>query len=270
MSEFIKDKEYYDINGRLCRLVEVLQSGFLVQYGVVFEDQEEDRIEAQIDSYDDYHRFAYTEIAWEELLHIVDQIYLVPPKHIHDKAIDDARAELEGVKKDISNAQKKWEKIELNIRLEAPRVKKAQDAQQLRESKISELDARLKSIYREITSKTGELRALQSDISCQAALNEANRTLTVSPSDIESLFNEKVESITSTSGITLYLVEQGEWIDDGKYQNASLILRGSNGFNYQTWVTRSGSYSSDYFYQFNDTLTAVKKAEVRKEEWVTA
>ena len=66
-------------------------------------------------------------------------------------------------------------------------------------------------------------------------------------------------------------VECEPWDDDGKYQNTIKIVRElDTGLMWSLGVTRTGSYYTDYYYQFTPSLVCVEKRErtVVVSEWV--
>jgi hypothetical protein len=89
--------------------------------------------------------------------------------------------------------------------------------------------------------------------------------------------NEQLEDIWIKSGFTnsegelekAEEVEDGEWIDDGKYQHKEFIFTYGGKF-YCMYITRSGSYFTDYDYQIDGADEVVKITEtVTIERWVT-
>lgn len=48
------------------------------------------------------------------------------------------------------------------------------------------------------------------------------------------------------------IVEDGDWVDDGKYSHREVIFSKENKF-YSLSVSRSGSYYTDYYYDWEDT-----------------
>jgi hypothetical protein len=73
----------------------------------------------------------------------------------------------------------------------------------------------------------------------------------------------------SENGFTL--VEQGEWVSDGKYDLCHWIFQHDNKF-YQINDSRTGSYYSDYYHESEDwddlvECSEVEKVEVIRHEW---
>lgn len=69
------------------------------------------------------------------------------------------------------------------------------------------------------------------------------------------------------------IVEQGEWIDDGKYSFQEIVFE-MDGKTYEICNSRSGSYFSDYYYDSEDwgdevVVTEVRKIEVMQTKWVS-
>lgn len=50
----------------------------------------------------------------------------------------------------------------------------------------------------------------------------------------------------------LTIVEEGDWIDDGKYSHRSDVYSTEDGKHFQIRSSRSGSYYSDYYYSEPD------------------
>jgi len=64
------------------------------------------------------------------------------------------------------------------------------------------------------------------------------------------------------------VVERGPWEDDGKYQNKSIILRDTtDGTFWRYWITRTGSYYSEYYYTYDTEIVHVEKEEVTVTRW---
>lgn len=64
------------------------------------------------------------------------------------------------------------------------------------------------------------------------------------------------------------LVEEGEWISDGKYQSCTHVFQRKSDGKYfaQNWY-RSGSYHSDYDYNDPEDLYEVERKEVVTIQW---
>lgn len=71
-------------------------------------------------------------------------------------------------------------------------------------------------------------------------------------------------------------VEEGEWKDDGKYQSCKIIFKDTTtDKHYSYWVSRSGSYFSEWYYdQFDynldgkEEVSEVKLQEVIIKKWM--
>lgn len=65
-------------------------------------------------------------------------------------------------------------------------------------------------------------------------------------------------------------VEETDWVDEGKYQHCEVIFKIPDGRHFSFFVTRSGSYFTEYHFQFDSDVTEVKKVtEYQKiEHWV--
>lgn len=64
------------------------------------------------------------------------------------------------------------------------------------------------------------------------------------------------------------LIEQSEWVDEGKYQYQDTIFE-YGGKMWMLSVSRSGSYFSDYYYGFAEEHRGETAHEVEKKEKVT-
>lgn len=75
--------------------------------------------------------------------------------------------------------------------------------------------------------------------------------------------------VTTEQGVILEAVETGEWEQDYKYQNASVVFTDGARF-YSTTITRSGSPFTDWEYvDYGDAdVTEVQKISVVVERWV--
>jgi hypothetical protein len=64
------------------------------------------------------------------------------------------------------------------------------------------------------------------------------------------------------------LVEEGEWISDGKYQSCTHVFQRKSDGKYfaQNWY-RSGSYHSDYYYNDPEDLYEVERKELVTVQW---
>ena len=83
---------------------------------------------------------------------------------------------------------------------------------------------------------------------------------------IELWREEEIE----VNGITLTVVEVGDFEQDGKYQYADIIF--TDGFkHYRTYITRSGSPFTDWVYvDYGDAvIDEVEKREVTVTRWVS-
>jgi hypothetical protein len=70
----------------------------------------------------------------------------------------------------------------------------------------------------------------------------------------------------------LELIDEGNWIDDGKYSNQELVFKNSEGKFYIYHNSRSGSYFSYYYNCIDDEpemieCSEVKQVEVKTLEW---
>ncbi len=89
------------------------------------------------------------------------------------------------------------------------------------------------------------------------------------------LTNEQVIDLfrqgeVDVDGVTLFLSEQGDFEQDGKYQTAEVIFTDGVKY-YRTDVTRSGSPFTDWYYEdYGDAdIDEVEKREVTITKWVS-
>ena len=64
------------------------------------------------------------------------------------------------------------------------------------------------------------------------------------------------------------IIEQGDWINDGKYQHQETIFRFKTKF-YSIYAGRSGSHFTDWYYDSEDWPSKVDASEVEKREVTT-
>lgn len=58
------------------------------------------------------------------------------------------------------------------------------------------------------------------------------------------------------------LVEEGDWLSNGKYAYKECIIQHiETGKYYRIYADRTGSYYSDYEYDYSNTATEVKQVE---------
>jgi len=63
--------------------------------------------------------------------------------------------------------------------------------------------------------------------------------------------DESIECLLDDSGIGYEVVEEGDWIDDGKYQYRNFDVKIADKY-YSFSDSRSGSYYSDWYYSIQD------------------
>jgi uncharacterized protein YfaS (alpha-2-macroglobulin family) len=89
--------------------------------------------------------------------------------------------------------------------------------------------------------------------------------------------NEQLKEIWNEGGFTnsegvfveTEVAEDGEWIDEGKYQRKEYVFAYDGKF-YSMYITRYGSYFSYYDYEIDGADEVVKITEtVTIERWVT-
>ena len=69
------------------------------------------------------------------------------------------------------------------------------------------------------------------------------------------------------------IIEEGDWIDDGKYSFQEIVFSMDDKF-YEISNSRSGSYFSDYYYDWEEwddevEVSEVRKIEVIKTKWIS-
>jgi hypothetical protein len=89
----------------------------------------------------------------------------------------------------------------------------------------------------------------------------------LSQEQINELF---FEGEIEVDGVTLTTVEEGDFEQEGKYQSADIIFTDGSK-NYRSYVSRSGSPFTDWYYDdYGDaTVDEVEKREVTVVKWVT-
>lgn len=61
--------------------------------------------------------------------------------------------------------------------------------------------------------------------------------------------SEQAKGIAFDDSDEFSVVEKGEWISEGKYQSKTIIFKDSDSF-YRLNITRSGSYHTEWYYDF--------------------
>lgn len=90
-------------------------------------------------------------------------------------------------------------------------------------------------------------------------------------SELETLYSE--ETVTTNDGVTLTVVESGEWEQDHKSQSATMVFTDGEK-HYHASIGRSGSYYSDWDYDSDiygdraENVVEVEAREVTRIEWV--
>ena len=88
----------------------------------------------------------------------------------------------------------------------------------------------------------------------------------INPLELTAEQQEEIFRENNIEGFEYEIEEELDWEDDGKYQFGGCVFKHNDKF-YLINVTRSGSYFSDYEFQFGDKVREVKKIQVIKEEW---
>lgn len=86
-----------------------------------------------------------------------------------------------------------------------------------------------------------------------------SKTITLTNEQADEIFHKlKVEGFE--------FVERLDWEDDGKYSYGGVIFKHNDLF-YMMSVSRCGSYSTDYEYDYNLNCSQVEKKAVTTEQW---
>jgi len=89
----------------------------------------------------------------------------------------------------------------------------------------------------------------------------------MNPFDILKAHYNSEDSLDEPEGFEIE--EEGEWIQDGKYQYTTTILKHiESGRCFELYFTRSGSYHSDYYYDVPEVGREVKKVTRMVEQTV--
>jgi hypothetical protein len=85
--------------------------------------------------------------------------------------------------------------------------------------------------------------------------------------------SEESELLCWGDSETYEVVEDGEWVAEGKYDFKRVIFKDSEGKAYALFINRSGSYHTDYYYSWEDSgeveCPEVEKVEVVQIDWKT-
>jgi sporulation-control protein spo0M len=85
--------------------------------------------------------------------------------------------------------------------------------------------------------------------------------MTYSEQELQAIFFEEHDDFQ--------LIEELDSVDEGKYSTLeSIFLQKSTGKHYSLSVSRSGSYFTDYDYNFFCQPVEVEQKEVRITQWV--
>lgn len=79
---------------------------------------------------------------------------------------------------------------------------------------------------------------------------------------------EEVEKIFHEDHPDYELVKDIGFTDDGKYSYGTKIVRDADGTCWEVSASRSGSYFSDYEYQYDEELIEVEEKDVTIRKWV--
>lgn len=91
--------------------------------------------------------------------------------------------------------------------------------------------------------------------------------LKLTQEELLHIFDE--DTVVTQEGVTLVIVERGEFEQDGKYQSAELIFTDGDKY-YSSEVVRSGSPFTEWDYDdYGDaSISEVQKVSVVVERWV--
>lgn len=94
------------------------------------------------------------------------------------------------------------------------------------------------------------------------------KTLQLTEAKVEALMDEYLEEGDISEDGEWEMVEPGEWMSDGKYDLCNSIMKHiPTGKYYQVNSSRTGSYYTDYDYQYDGTLYEVEPKEVTITTW---
>lgn len=93
--------------------------------------------------------------------------------------------------------------------------------------------------------------------------------LPLTEKEVETIFDGLWDEGDITEDGKWELVDGDEWVSEGKYEHRNPIIKNlETGKFYQALLTRTGSYYSDYDYQYHDELVEVKQKQVTVTTWV--
>lgn len=95
--------------------------------------------------------------------------------------------------------------------------------------------------------------------------------LKLTESEMLDLWRESTLYDDNDNKVMLEVIEEGEWIGDGKYQDKQMIFANAKtGKHYSYYISRSGSYFTDYEYMATDSPVEVEKVTetITVEKWV--
>jgi hypothetical protein len=85
------------------------------------------------------------------------------------------------------------------------------------------------------------------------------------------LTKEQVRDIVFDDSEEFEVVQDGDWISEGKYEFKSVVFKAPDGKHYEVGADRSGSYHTDWHYSFEydgQTAFRVEEKEVTTTQWV--
>lgn len=80
----------------------------------------------------------------------------------------------------------------------------------------------------------------------------------------EQIFRE--EGYDENNKQVFKIVEELDWDDDGKYSHGGRIFE-FEGKNYQLSISRSGSYHTDYYFDFTLECQEVEQVTITRKVW---
>jgi hypothetical protein len=84
----------------------------------------------------------------------------------------------------------------------------------------------------------------------------------------KKLTEEEVESIFDEEHSDYKLVKDIGFTDEGKYSFGTKIFRDADGTCWKVSASRSGSYFTDYEYQYDSEIVEVEEKEVTIRKWM--
>jgi len=88
----------------------------------------------------------------------------------------------------------------------------------------------------------------------------------IAASQLAAVFSEEAEAVTEDDVFSE--IDRGAWDDEGKYQYLPIYIKSKKTDKVYVFnVQRSGSYFSDYNYEFDEDAHEVEEKEVTHTVW---